>query len=134
MTLTDEEREAIIEYRIQKAYNCLVAVEDIKPLNHWNIIANRLYYACYYMASALLIKNGFNAHTHKGVIHLIGLHFITTGLLPKERGKLLSLLFEMRQSSDYDDLYDLTAEDVEKYIIPTLEFLDDLKSLIKSKS
>lgn len=132
MTLTDDEREAIVIYRIQKAHNCLVEVEDIRPLNHWNIIANRLYYACYYMASALLIKNGYYSHTHKGVIHLLGLHYIANGPLSKEKGRLFSKLFEMRQSGDYDDLYDLTADDVERYIEPTREFLDSLEELIKT--
>lgn len=66
MTLTDDEREAIVIYRIHKAHNCLVEVDDILPLNHWNIIANRLYYACYYMASALLIKTGIILIPTKG--------------------------------------------------------------------
>lgn len=132
MTLTDDERDAIVIYRIQKAHNCLVEVEDIRPLNHWNIIANRLYYACYYMASALLIKNGYYSHTHKGVIHLLGMHYVANGPLAKEQGRLFSKLFEMRQSGDYDDLYDLTAEDVERYIEPTREFLCTLEKLIKN--
>lgn len=133
MTLTKDERNAIIAYRTQKAYNCLIEVEDIRPLNHWNIVANRLYYACYYMASALLIKYGFFAQTHKGVIHLVGLHFITKGILSREQGRLLSKLFEMRQSGDYDDLFDLTAEEVEKQIEPTYELLDALAALIANQ-
>lgn len=42
---------------------------------------NRLYYACYYAVTALLISNGLNATTHAGVRTMLGLKFIKTGLV-----------------------------------------------------
>ena len=34
---------------------------------------------------------------------MIGMHFISKGLLSKEQGKAFSRLFEIRHSGDYDD-------------------------------
>jgi uncharacterized protein (UPF0332 family) len=87
MSLTNEEREAIISFRIQKAKDTLAEAEGIATLGYWNAVANRLYYACFYMTSALLIKNNHTAQTHSGVIHLFGINFIKTGLISKEAGK-----------------------------------------------
>lgn len=62
-----------------------------------------MYYACYYAASALLLKNNIQANTHSGVKMMLGLHFISKGILSKELGKTFNTLFEKRHSNDYDD-------------------------------
>jgi uncharacterized protein (UPF0332 family) len=128
-----EERDAVVFYRIQKAKDTLNEAVGIAQLNYWNAVTNRLYYACYYITSALLIKNGYNAQTHSGVIRLFGLHFVTTGIVAKEQSKLYSKLFEMRQTGDYDDLYNLTEEDVKPMIEPAKIYIQEIESLISAK-
>lgn len=130
MTLSNDEREAIVAYRKQKANQSLQEAIDIVPLGYWNLVANRLYYACYYIASALLIQKGFNARSHGGVIHLIGLHFVNKGLLDRKYGRILSRLYEMRQTGDYDDMFDFTEEDVSPYIEHTREFISEIEHLL----
>ncbi|MDR2058337.1 MAG: HEPN domain-containing protein [Dysgonamonadaceae bacterium] len=39
---------------------------------------NRLYYACYYAVTALLINSGIEAQTHAGVRRMLALHFTKT--------------------------------------------------------
>jgi len=89
-----------------------------------------LYYAAFHMASALLLDKGFTPRSHSGVIHLIGAHFVINGLLDKSYGRLFSRLFELRQSGDYDDLYEATETEVFPYIDKTFHFLKDMESLI----
>ena len=130
MSLTTDERNAIVTFRIQKAWDTLIEAEGISTLNYWNTVANRLYYSCFYMTSALLTQNNYSAQTHSGVIHLFGMHFIRTGLISKDAGKLFSKLFELRQTGDYDDLFNLTAEDVAPLISLVHNFLDELSKKI----
>ena len=130
MKLTNEEREAIIAFRIQKAFDTLNEAEGIASLDYWNTVANRLYYACYYVTSALLIKYNFSARTHQGTIHLLGLHFIKNGIVTKESGQLYSKLFDLRQTGDYDDLYNLNKEDVEPLIEEVKRYLAEIKGII----
>lgn len=54
---------------------------------------NRLYYACYYAVTALLISNGLNATTHAGVRTMLGLKFIKTGILELDHGKFFNEIF-----------------------------------------
>lgn len=131
--LTIDEKKTIIAYRRQKAYDTLKEAEDVAKLGYWSLTGNRLYYAVFHMASALLLDKGFTAHTHSGIIHLIGAQFIATGLLDRGYGRLLSRLFELRQSGDYDDLYDATEEEVAPYIERTRTFLADMEKLITLK-
>lgn len=49
------------------------------------------------------------------MIHKIGLDFITTGRLDRKYGRLISRLYELRQSGDYDDKFDATEEEILPY-------------------
>ena len=40
--LTDEERDALVKYRIDKAFGTLVDARDCAEDNHWTLSANRL--------------------------------------------------------------------------------------------
>ncbi len=59
--LTSEERKALVAYRIEKAKAVLVEARDNARLGHWSLVGNRLYYAVYHMAQALLLDKGLSA-------------------------------------------------------------------------
>ena len=122
--MTKEELDAVVELRIAKAYRAYEEAKGVVVLKYWETISNRLYYAAYNAVSALLISNGDTAQTHSGVRHIFGLKFIKTGILPPETGRLYHRLFSLRQTGDYDDTYDVAAEDVLPNIEPTGKLLD----------
>ena len=122
MSLSEEERRAIVQYRIEKAHDALVEIHKILSLEMSAVIANRMYYALYYAASALLIHDGHKVSTHKGVIALFNLNYVKNGPLDKEDGVLFANIFAFRQGSDYDDFIDATEEDIKRYL-PRVETL-----------
>ena len=130
MTLRQEDRNSVVIIRLRKANETIVEAKANMQLGYWRVTANRLYYACYYAASALLIKHGITAHTHTGVINQIGLHFVSKGFISKEQGKLLKQLFELRQNGDYSDWYDVDEKDVKPLVEPVEKFIAEIKSLI----
>ena len=130
MPLTDEERKAIVVYRLEKSNDAMVEAKDCASLGHWTLAANRLYYAAYYASSALLISAGYAAKTHDGTIGMIGQHYVRTGVLANEDGSLLARLQNMRHTGDYDDFLDWTKEDVEPYIAKTEAFVEKVKEII----
>lgn len=132
MTLELEEKNALIAYRLQKAYKSLKEAQDNAGLGHWTLAANRLYYSVYYAATALLINQNIETHTHSGMIRLIGMRFVNEGVLTKEEGRLLSRLFDMRQTGDYDDFFEWTEEDVEPFFDKALSLIQKIEELIKT--
>lgn len=132
MKLSDEERQAIVSNRVQKAFATWEEVKSIIQSQLWFAAANRMYYACYYMTSALLIKNNFQASTHGGVIRLLGKHFVVEGLLSDKLGRFYSQLFELRQSGDYDDWKVIEEKDILPLVETGEEYLKTLHSLIES--
>ena len=131
--LTSEERKALVAYSIEIANAVFVVARDIARFGLWSLVGNRLYYAVYHMAQALLLDKGLSAKTHAGTIHIIGQQFISVGLINKTYGRLFSRLYELRQSGDYDDMFDATEEEVMPYFIQIEEFINEMESLITFK-
>lgn len=65
MSLSEEDIKAVVFYRKEKAYATLREAEDMIAIKHWNFAMQRMYYACFYMASALLVSAGFKSQTHE---------------------------------------------------------------------
>ena len=63
----------------------------------------------YYLTQALLLSEGLDTSTHKGVIRLLGLHFVTTGKIEPSVAVLLKRAYDSRQTSDYDS--DMTEDE-----------------------
>ena len=134
MPLTDEERKAIVSYRLDKAKAAIVEAKDCASMNHWTLAANRLYYAAHYASSALLVNAGYQAKSHEGTIGLIGQHYVRTGILSVEDGTLLARLQNMRHTGDYDDFLDWTQEDVKPFIAKVEVFVEKVNKLIVADS
>jgi uncharacterized protein (UPF0332 family) len=130
MILQQEDKNALVTIRLQRAKETLAEVQGNIDLGYWRVAANRLYYACYYAASALLIKHGLIAHTHAGVINQLGLHFVKNGKVSMEQGKLLKQLFALRQSGDYDDWMIIEEKDIIPLLVPAKQFIETIEQLI----
>ena len=133
MGMTSEDRQALFSYRMEKSAAVFVEAEDNAKLGHWTLVANRLYYSVFYCTLALLVDKGFSAHTHAGVIHILGKEFVLAGLLSPDDARLVSRLQNMRQSGDYDDMFDWTEEDVQPLIEPTRALLEKMKGLLNNQ-
>ena len=129
MSLNEEDRITIVRYRIERAENAFLQAKANFKMGFVEVTANRLYYAAYYAVSALLIANKIPAHSHDGNISPFGLHFVKTGKVDKENGKLLNRLFTMRLTGDYSDRFNLRAEDIESFIEPTATFIKTVSHL-----
>ena len=101
--MSDEERKALVERRIERAYETWEETKGIVESGYWLAAANRMYYACYYLTTALLVSYGIEANTHTGVIRMLEQNFVSKGLVSKDINRYYGRLFELRQNGDYDD-------------------------------
>ena len=120
----------LIQYRLERSQETLEVAEELAEKGHWFSCVNRLYYACFYAVNALLLSKGFSSSKHSGVRGLLNLHFIKTGIISKEYGKLFNDLFEYRQQSDYEDLFDVDIEIIRPWISLAKEFITFIKNLL----
>jgi len=94
-----------VTYRLERAIETIQEAVDMLEKDHYNAAINRLYYACYYVVSALLIQNNFQVHTHSGMKQIFGMSFIVNGKLPRSYNITYTELFDKRHSGDYDDFF-----------------------------
>lgn len=101
-TLDEQSRLGLIHYRMQRADETMEEAAVLAERGFYNATVNRLYYACFYATQALLLKHHIAATTHAGVKSMLGLHFVSKGIISIDHGKIFNTLFEKRHSSDYE--------------------------------
>jgi uncharacterized protein (UPF0332 family) len=129
-TLDEESINGLVSYRIQRSKETIMEARLMINEGYLNGAINRLYYACYYIVIALLIKNGISAQTHAGTKQMLGLHFVVNGKLSPKISSIYATLFEKRHSSDYDDFAFYDKELLENLYPQAIEFIETLEILI----
>ena len=128
--MTIENQQDYINYRFHRAKESLEEALILLEKEKWNAVINRLYYSCFYAVNALLLKHKIETHSHDGARTQFGLHFIKTGRIDKQHGKLFSKLFDYRQKGDYGDMYDYEEAIVRPLVEPVREFIKELEKHI----
>lgn len=90
----------------------------------------RLYYACFYAVTALLLQYGLSASS--GGRSLLNRHFVRTGAIATELGLLYGDLFEGRQQGYYHDLVRFEEQQVRSWISQAQRFVARIEALLQS--
>lgn len=118
MKLNEEERSLIVKMQAGKSEKLLGEIDDLISLKYWDTTMNRLYYALFHAASALLISDGHTVRTHQGISMVLGEHYVKAGLLSAEEGHLYARIQNLRERSDYNCSFNVTEDDVLPLIAP----------------
>lgn len=77
----------------------------------------------------MLIKSGAPIKTHAGVKTQFLLHFIKSGKIDLDYGKVYADLFDCRQKGDYGDFFDFKEEDLLSVLEPARLLIIELRDL-----
>lgn len=93
--------EAVVAYRLERAREALEDARLLAGSGRWNACVNRLYYACFYAVSGLLLQQGLSSSKHTGIRGLFNLNFVRTGRFPKSlaRTSTISSLIARRETT-----------------------------------
>ena len=130
MSDAGEDMTAFVRYRLEKVEEVYKAAEILYAAEQWNSAVNRLYYACFYVASALLLNRNIGAKSHTGVLGMFSEKIVRSGEISSEKFRVYSKLLNWRTKGDYSDLFDFSKEDVDSVMTPTRDFIDEVKKLI----
>ncbi len=129
--MKEDTLQELVAYRLRRAVETLEEARIMESTNHWNACANRLYYAAFYAVSALLAKDGLAATKHSGIKALFNRHYVKTGKVSKDKGRLYNRLFDLRQEGDYLDFVSLDKEKVAPLVETTADFIETIRSLLQ---
>ena len=109
------------------------AAEELLRLGLFNDAVSRAYYAAYHWARALLVTQGIESKTHRGVVQLVGLHFVRTQRLPAEATTLLGQLANQRETSDYTSSLRFDAKEAAEVVRQASAFIELCRPLLPPK-
>jgi len=132
MTLKKEDRQALIKYRIECANN---STEDALYLIKGDkLIAavNRIYYAIFYVLTALSIKHQFKTSKHQRLIGWFNKTFIKEKVIDEKYSQIVRDAFKKRTVGDYGEFIEFEKEEVLTLFEDMKEFVDVIERLILS--
>ncbi len=126
-----ESNGELVSYRLKRARETLADARILADAGRWNPCVNRLYYACFYAVSALLIQEGLSSTKHTGLRSLFNRHFVKTNKVPKDKARIFNDLFERRQEGDYVDFVSFEESQVLPWLPEAEAFVQNLADLIE---
>lgn len=85
-------------YRLESAEDRLKAARLLAEQQLYADAVSRAYYAVFQAARAVLATKQLDSRKHSGIIGLFNQHFVKTGILPKDYGKILKSARDLRQA------------------------------------
>jgi uncharacterized protein len=129
MNQPDQVKE-IVRYWVSKAEESLAAAHDEMKAGRLSIAVNRIYYACFYIVSAILLQENQKFKKHSGVRAAFQKNLVKMGKISQELGKFYDELFEARQRGDYLDFVYFDLSLVEDWLTKAQEFVQEIRKLI----
>ena len=124
----------LVAYRIARADEALEDARILAKAERWNACVNRLYYACFYAISALLVRHGLSSSKHTGVRSLFNRQYVKTGEIPKDLARIYNDLFERRQEGDYIDFVTFQESQILPWIPKVEQLIMYITNLIEKES
>ena len=126
----EEALNEVVSYWIEKANDSLNAAQDDLKAGRFSFSVNRIYYACFYAVSAVLLQKGVRFKKHSGVRAAFYKHIVKTAMMSREHGQFYDEIFEARQRGDYIELVRFEKEQVKKWLKQASEFVKVVDSLV----
>jgi len=121
------------KYRLEQSEECLGSAKKNLLMNEYKTSANRSYYCVFNAMRSLLALDEIDFKKHSAVISYFRKNYIKTEIFEKQLSNILEKLFEVRNSSDYDDFFLVSKEEVEQQIEQAEYFLNEIKKYLNER-
>ena len=127
----DKAQLELVKGYITKAKDKLAVAHELLEHQHYDDAVSRAYYAAFHATQAVLISEGQEADTHKGVVTLFGLFLIKPGKIDKRYGKVLANLKDDRESGDYEALSFIDEDTAKRAVAEAEMFYKAIEQYLK---
>lgn len=125
-----EEKKSLSTARFDHALECLDAAKSLLENGNYKSAANRSYYAIFHAMRAVLAFDEIDMKHHSGIISEFRKRYIKTGSFEIKLSQIISVLFDTRTDSDYDDFFVISKADVAEQIENAEYFLSEIKKYL----
>ena len=110
----DSKAEDLCIYRYRTALETLETAKLCMENRHYKDAINRGYYAAFYAIKAVLALGTIDFKRHKDVVAYFNKEYVASNIFPRELGRRLGMLKQLREKSDYDDFYIASKDQAEE--------------------
>lgn len=128
-----EEKKSLSDVRYNHALECLDAAKSLLESGNFKSAANRSYYAIFHAMRAVLAFDEIDMKHHSGIISEFRKRYIKTGVLDVQLSQIISVLFDTRTDSDYDDFFVISKAEVIEQAENAEYFLEQIKRYLAEK-
>ena len=128
--MLDEEKKALSTIRLDHAEECLNSAKALLEIEDYKGAANRSYYAIYHSMRSVLALDGIDMKRHSGTISEFRRLYIATEIFDISLSRIISQLFDIRTSSDYDDFYVISKSEVENQVKNAETFVSEVRQYL----
>ena len=125
-----DNRIVLSKHRLEIAKERLNTAKVLIDCNDYKAAANRSYYAAFSAMRAVLALDGLDFKKHSGVIAEFRRRYIKTGIFDSALSHIIDSLKDVRQSSDYDDFYLISKEEVSEQIKDAEHFVQEIEAFL----
>ena len=131
--MKESEKVLLIEYRRDKAFDTLNEIQILLDNKLFSTAMNRIYYAGFYIASALVLFDDFSTSKHKQLIGFFNNKYIRTNLIDFKSGEILNKSFQKRSLADYGDFIIVSEMETVEYYRRITEFVKEVDRIIQNR-
>ena len=124
-------KEDLINIAVEKSKQAIKSAKDNIENNNLETAQNRIYYALFYIVTALAYKHDFITSKHGQLKGWFNKKFIYEDkVFEPEMIEIYNELYQFRQKSDYDLGYTPDIETVQESLVDVTEFVEKVKKEI----
>ncbi len=128
-----DDKKALSDARFDHAKECLDAAKSLLASSNYKSAANRSYYAIFHAMRAVLAFDGIDMKHHSGIISEFRKLYIKTNIFDIKLSQIISVLFDIRTESDYDDFFVISKSEVQEQIENAEYFLTEIEKFLLTK-
>ena len=113
--------------------NAFPRQETYLKQGNYESAANRSYYAVFHAMRAVLAFDEIDMKRYSGVISEFRRRYIKTGIFETRMSEIISVLFDVRTDSDYDDFFVISKADTAAQIENAEYFVSSVRAYLKNK-
>lgn len=120
--MPDAKWRELSDYRIEAAKETLQTARLLYENARYKDSVNRSYYTIFHSMRAVLALEGVDYKKHSGVISHFREKYVKTSIFSKKLSIIVGRASLIRNQSDYEDFFLVSAEDAEKQLLDAAEF------------
>ena len=123
-------KEEYARYRLEKAKEEYEAAVVLYDTGHYRAANNRAYYSIFHAMRAVLAFDGYDSKKHSGIISEFRRTYIKSGAFSEDLSDIIGSASEIRNASDYDDMFiasksetKVQIDNAEKFLLAVTEYV-----------